>query len=87
MCVITEQSLLLILKVLKPNEIILLDISNVGTKNKFNTKLLYKFNDFKDKLILGGGITSSDLIDLENKKIKKVLVGTSLHSGEVKLKW
>ncbi|WP_409199387.1 HisA/HisF family protein [Methanobrevibacter sp. DSM 116169] len=75
-----------VLNDLNPNEIILLDISNVGTQNKFNKELLNNFTEFKDKLILGGGITADELDDLESKGIKKVLIGTSLHSGEITLR-
>ncbi|MCC7554467.1 MAG: HisA/HisF family protein [Methanobacteriaceae archaeon] len=74
-----------ILKELDPDEIILLDISRVGTKKEFNIDLLDEFIEFKDKLILGGGITSDQLNDLENKGIKKVLMGTAIHNGEVKI--
>lgn len=72
-----------ILKEINPNEIILLDLSNVGTGKKFNEDLLNDFIEFKDKLILGGGITPDQLIKLEEIGIKKVLLGKTLHSGEV----
>lgn len=74
-----------ILKVLDPSEIILLDLSDVGTNNGFNMELLEGFKDFKDKLIIGGGINKESLKELENEGIKKVLIGTSLHSGEIPL--
>lgn len=74
-----------ILKVLDPSEIILLDLSDVGTNNGFNMELLEEFKDFKDKLIIGGGINKESLKELENEGIKKVLIGTSLHSGEIPL--
>lgn len=72
-----------ILKVLDPSEIILLDLSDVGTNNGFNMELLEEFKEFKDKLIIGGGINKDSLKELENSGIKKVLIGTSLHSGEI----
>lgn len=74
-----------VLKRLNPNEIILLDITGVGTENGYNKKLLDEFEELKDKLIIAGGLNKDSLSELESLGIKKVLVGTSLHSGEVKL--
>lgn len=68
---------------LDPNEIILLDISGVGTEKGYNEKLLDEFEDFKDKLIIAGGLNKKSLDELESIGIKKVLIGTSLHSGDV----
>lgn len=70
---------------LNPNEIILLDISGVGTEKGYNEKLLEEFSELKDKLIIAGGLNKDSLVELESLGIKKVLIGTSLHSGEVKL--
>ena len=74
-----------ILKKLDPNEIILLDISGVGTEKGYNEELLEQFSELKDKLIMAGGLNKDSLKELESVGIKKVLIGTSLHSGEVKL--
>lgn len=74
-----------ILKELDPNEIILLDISSVGTNKGVNYSLLNEFKEFKDKLIIGGGINKESILELEEEGIKKVLIGTSLHSGEINL--
>lgn len=74
-----------ILKRLDPNEIILLDISGVGTEKGYNKKLLDEFEDLKEKLIIAGGLNKESLSELESLGIKKVLIGTSLHSGEVNL--
>lgn len=73
------------LKIIDPNEIILLDISKVGTKSGFNKELMNNFSEFKDKIILGGGITEEELLDINQFGIKKVLVGSALHNGEVNL--
>ena len=70
---------------LDPNEIILLDITGVGTEKGYNKKLLDEFGELKDKLIIAGGLNKDSLVELESLGIKKVLIGTSLHSGEVKL--
>ena len=67
------------------SQIILLDISSVGTNNGYNKELLDEFKDLKDCLIIGGGLNKESIDELERLGIKKVLVGTSLHSGEVKL--
>ena len=74
-----------ILKRLDPNEIIILDITGVGTEKGYNKELLNKFEDMKDKLIIAGGLNKESLVELDSQGIKKVLIGTSLHSGEVNL--
>ena len=74
-----------ILKKLDPNEIILLDITGVGTENGYNKEILDKFEDMKDKLIIAGGLNKESIGELDSQGIKKVLIGTSLHSGEVNL--
>ena len=70
---------------LNPNEIILLDITGVGTEKGYNKKLLDEFEELKDKLIIAGGLNKDSLGELESLGIKKVLIGTSLHSGEVRI--
>ena len=70
---------------LGPNDIILLDITGVGTEKGYNEYLLNEFEELKDKLIIAGGLNKDSLGELESLGIKRVLIGTSLHSGEVKL--
>lgn len=70
---------------LDPNEIILLDITSVGTEKGYNGDLLEKFAELKDKLIIAGGLNKESIAELEKIGIKKVLVGTALHSGEIRL--
>lgn len=70
---------------LDPNDIILLDITGVGTEKGYNEYLLNEFEELKDKLIIAGGLNKDSLSELESLGIKRVLIGTSLHSGEVKL--
>lgn len=60
-----------ILKELDPNEIILLDITGVGTENGYNKELLAKFDDMKDKLIIAGGLNKESLGELDSLGIKK----------------
>lgn len=74
-----------ILRELDPNEIILLDITGVGTEKGYNKQLLDEFEDLKDKLIIAGGLNKQSIGELDALGIKKVLIGTSLHSGEVDL--
>ena len=74
-----------VLKRIDPNEIILLDISSVGTEGGYNKELLESFSEFKDKIILGGGITKDEIETLSDLGIKKALVGTALHKGEISI--
>lgn len=74
-----------ILEDINPNEIIILDITSVGSEKGFNEKLLNEFWDMKDKLIIAGGLNKNSVKELESIGIKKVLIGTSLHSGEISI--
>lgn len=66
---------------LNPSEVILLDISKVGTEEGVNEELIKKF--LKLPLIIGGGITSNDVHKLKKLGINKFLVGSTLHSGKL----
>ena len=72
------------IKELNPPEVILLDISQVGTERGVNYELIRKFLELP--LIIGGGITSSDITRLEKLGINKFLVGSALHNGKLPLK-
>ncbi len=74
-----------VLREIDPNEIILLDISSVGTEAGFNRELFNQFAEFSDKIILGGGITKDEIDEISSLGIKKALVGTALHKGEISL--
>jgi len=67
----------------KPEEIILLDISGVGTLSGFKLDLLNNFRGMEDSLILGGGITPDDIQNLNKLGFKRYLIGTALHSGKI----
>ena len=67
------------------SQIILLDISSVGTSKGYNEKLLNEFEDLKNRLIIGGGLNKESIDELEKLGIKKVLVGTGLHSGDISI--
>jgi len=73
------------LEKLQPSQIILLDISKVGTKRGINWKLMDEFAGLESSIILGGGITVEDMSQLDKRGVDKVLVGTTLHQGQIKL--
>ncbi len=66
---------------INPFEVILLDISRVGTENGVDHELIKSFIGLDTDLILGGGITLKDITDLQSLGLKYFLVGTALHSG------
>lgn len=72
-----------VLRELNPNEIILLNISDVGTGKGYDTHFLDDFKEFTDKIIIAGGINKEDLPSLEAKGVKKALIGTALHNGQI----
>lgn len=73
------------LKDIAISEIILLDISKVGTGEGINKKLIAEFDDFKSNIIIGGGLKPSQVEELSSLGIKKALVGTALHNGSLKI--
>ncbi len=66
---------------IKPLEVILLDISRVGTVKGFDHALIDSFNGIESELILGGGITAEDIKELNVLGVQNFLVGTALHKG------
>jgi phosphoribosylformimino-5-aminoimidazole carboxamide ribotide isomerase len=66
---------------INPFEVIILDISRVGTENGVDHTLITSFLGLDTDLILGGGITVQDITDLHSLGLKHFLVGTALHSG------
>lgn len=66
---------------IEPNEIIILDISGVGTEKGFDQELLKLFRDVNADIIVGGGVTLEDISKLGELGVEKFLVGTALHSG------
>jgi phosphoribosylformimino-5-aminoimidazole carboxamide ribotide isomerase len=73
------------LEKLQPSQIILLDISKVGTEKGINWKLMDEFSGLESSIILGGGITGEDMSQLDKSSVDQVLVGTALHHGQIKL--
>lgn len=72
------------IKDLKPAEIILLDISRVGTESGVNNAIINKFESFKSSIIMGGGILEEDIEELSSKGVHKFLIGSALHSGRIR---
>lgn len=72
---------------IKPLEVILLDISRVGTEKGVNHELINQFLKFSTSLIIGGGITDEDINELEKLGINKFLVGSVLHKGKLSAKF
>jgi phosphoribosylformimino-5-aminoimidazole carboxamide ribotide isomerase len=70
---------------LKPKEIIILDLSKVGTEKGVNLGLIKRFKNLKTSIIVGGGITRKDIVNLQNLGINKFLVGSALHQGKLLL--
>lgn len=75
------------IKGLNPKEVILLDISRVGTESGIDIDLINKIKGTGDSIIIGGGITEKTLIELEKKGLNKFLVGSALHNGNLKVKF
>ncbi len=73
------------MKELNPSEIILLDISRVGTEKGVNPILIKKFLKLNSSLIIGGGIRIKDIKELEKLGLNKFLVGTALHTNRLPL--
>jgi len=70
---------------INPPEIILLDISRVGTEKGVNHAIIKKFLKLDSSLIIGGGITSKDIEELEKLGLNKFLVGTALHANKLSI--
>lgn len=66
---------------LKPSQVILLDISRVGTGKGVDRNLIKQFNNIETSLIIAGGIVDEDVIELNKLGVNKFLVGTALHEG------
>ena len=73
-----------IVEKLKPSQIIILDISNVGCEGGINWQLMDDFAGIESSIIFGGGVTAEDFLKLDGKIVDKVLVGTALHHGRIK---
>lgn len=72
---------------IRPLEVILLDISRVGTEKGVNHALINQFLRLPTPLIIGGGITDKDIIELKKLGLNKFLVGSVLHKGKLSAKF
>ncbi|MGC9517901.1 MAG: HisA/HisF family protein [Methanomicrobiales archaeon] len=70
---------------LKPKEVILLDISRVGSESGFKKDYIKKFSTPGTSIILGGGIRPKDIDVLREEGAEMFLIGTALHKGEISL--
>jgi len=75
------EDMIKIIQHIKPLEVILLDISGVGTGNGFDHEIINSFKGLETELILGGGVTHQNINHLSKMGVHKFLVGTSLHMG------
>jgi phosphoribosylformimino-5-aminoimidazole carboxamide ribotide isomerase len=68
-----------------PQEIILLDISRVGTFKGINELFISKFKKLRTSIIIGGGMSGGDVGAAYDLGVDKILVGSALHSGKLKI--
>jgi len=73
------------LEALGVSQIILLDLSKVGSREGINMAVLQKvLGRIKIEVLVGGGVRDvTDLVELKNLGVSGVLVATALHSGKI----
>lgn len=64
-----------------PAEVIILDVSRVGTSSGFDESIVNSFNSMEAQLVVGGGVTKTAISNLEKLGVDKFLVGTAIHNG------
>lgn len=70
-----------IIEKFNPAEVIILDVSRVGTSSGFDESIVNRFNHMEAQLIVGGGVTKTTISHLEKLGVDKFLVGTAIHNG------
>lgn len=70
-----------VVKKIKPSEVIVLDISGVGTGSGFNEIFINDFKGLNIQLTVGGGVTKENIEVLTARGVKNFLIGTALHNG------
>lgn len=70
-----------IIEKFNPAEVIILDVSRVGTNSGFDETVVNSFNRMDTQLIVGGGVTKRTIDDLGKLGVDKFLVGTAIHNG------
>lgn len=68
---------------METGDIILLDISSVGTGAGFNRELLEVFRPLIDRIVPGGGVLPEEIPELEAMGVRRVLAGRALHEGRL----
>jgi len=73
------------LDILGVSQIIVLDLSKVGTREGTNLAVIRKvLRHIKFEVLVGGGVRDiTDLIELKSLGVSAVLVATALHSGKI----
>ena len=69
---------------LKPDEIILLDISRVGTEKGVDQGFINRLSKVETSIIIGGGIRDEDIDAISKSGVEKFLVGSALHKGKIR---
>jgi phosphoribosylformimino-5-aminoimidazole carboxamide ribotide isomerase len=69
---------------LKPDEIILLDISRVGTEKGVDQGFINRLSKVETSIIIGGGIRDEDIDVISKSGVEKFLVGSALHKGKIR---
>jgi len=67
---------------IKPSEVIVLDITGVGTNSGFNRNFIEGFCGLDTQLTVGGGVTKENIEVLTEMGVQNFLVGTAIHSGK-----
>jgi len=78
---LTFEDVMEIIKRFNPAEVIILDVSRVGTNSGFDEEIVKSFNNMDTQLIVGGGVTKTTIDDLGKLGVDKFLVGTAIHNG------
>lgn len=65
-----------------PAEVIILDVSRVGTNSGFDEAIVNRFKGMDTQLIVGGGVTKTTIEKFGKLGVNKFLVGTAIHNGD-----
>ncbi len=69
---------------IKPSEVIVLDVSGVGTSSGFNEQFIDDFTNMDTSLTVGGGVTMENIEHLTELGVQNFLIGTAIHGGKFK---
>ena len=65
-----------------PSEVIVLDVSGVGTSAGFNEKFINDFRNIDTSLTVGGGVTRENIEHLTEMGVQNFFIGTLIHAGK-----